>query len=91
MEMKATACPHLSREERKRVGEGEKSREAGEDGGNHGYKDGGQTEEQDDKVPGGRWITCRWCYDLGLGSTTDPPEEEFKRASSEKSWDKQLH
>lgn len=36
------------RRERKRVGEGEKSREPGEDGGNHGYKDGGQTGEQED-------------------------------------------
>lgn len=37
------------RRERRRVGEGEKSREAGDDGGNHGYKDGGQTQEQEDK------------------------------------------
>lgn len=37
------------RRERRRVGEGENSREAGDDGGNHGYKDGGQTQEQEDK------------------------------------------
>lgn len=35
--------------ERRRVGEGENSREAGDDGGNHDYKDGGQTQEQEDK------------------------------------------
>lgn len=40
------------RRERRRVGEGENSREAGEDGGNHGYKDGGQTQEQQDKREG---------------------------------------
>lgn len=35
------------RRERKKVGEGEKSREAGDGGGNHGYEDGAQTEEQE--------------------------------------------
>lgn len=32
------------------MGEGEKSRAAGDGGGNHGYKDGGQGEQQDDIV-----------------------------------------
>lgn len=37
------------RREGRRVGEGDNSREAGDDGGNHGDKDGGQTQEQEDK------------------------------------------
>lgn len=31
------------------MGEGENSREAGDDGGNHDYKDGGQKQEREDK------------------------------------------
>lgn len=35
-----------NRHKRKRVGEGKKSREAGDDGGNHGYKDGSKTDRR---------------------------------------------
>lgn len=50
MEMKqAHVFISSERRERRRVGEGENSREAGDDGGNHGYKEGGQTREQEDK------------------------------------------
>lgn len=62
---------------------------AGDDGGNHGYKDGGQTEDtgqEEERLPAVGAVLC-----LGPGSPTDPPEEELKRASAGKSWDERLH
>lgn len=83
----ASACLHLIREVWKEESGGGRAQQRGRRWWRKPWLQGWRTDTRAGGQTGGKGLTCCRCGGLGLASTTDPPEGEFKGAS----WDEQLH
>lgn len=83
----ASACLHLIREAWKEESGGGREQQRGRRWWRKPWLQGWRTDTRAGGQTGGQGLTCCRCCGLGLASTTDPPEGEFKGAS----WEEQPH